>query len=316
MGTAAPLVLLMGPTAAGKSTLALALAERIDGEIISVDSAQVYRGMDIGTAKPVPELRRRVPHHLIDIRDPADSYSAGEFVRDALAAIAQIRARDRQPLLVGGTALYLRALYRGLALLPPACGSIRRELDAHAQTHGWSVLHAELESIDPAAAARIAAHDTQRIQRALEVYRLTGVPLSQWQGTTQGAREQFRWLRYALVPEQGVDARAELRARLEARFGRMLDAGLVEEVARLYARGDLTTQHASIRAVGYRQLWQMFAADMSLAEARGRAVIASAQLAKRQLTWLRREETLTLLPMNSVGIIEALAADILAAARA
>jgi len=326
-GTALPLlVILTGPTGSGKSDLALQLAERLEPtlplEIISVDSAQVYRGMDIGTAKPVLERRARVRHHLIDIRDPADSYSAGEFVRDARSAITQIQARGRQPLLVGGTMLYLRALYQGLAALPPASAAIRRELDAQAQRHGWPALHDELARLDPAAAARIAPADAQRIQRALEVHRLTGAPLSAWLHTTQGAREQYRWLRYSLLPADAA-ARTALRERLAARFAQMLEAGLFDEVRRLFARGDLTAQHPSMRAVGYRQLWQVLAGGIRLDEAQRQAVIASSQLAKRQLTWLRREPGLIAVPLDAasvgrgagVGRVEALTADILAASR-
>ncbi|MGH8256483.1 MAG: tRNA (adenosine(37)-N6)-dimethylallyltransferase MiaA [Steroidobacteraceae bacterium] len=329
--TAPLLVVLTGPTGSGKSELALQLAARLEPtlplEIISADSAQVYRGMDIGTAKPSAERRRSVPHHLIDIRDPAQAYSAGDFVRDAHAAIRQIHARGRQPLLVGGTMLYLRALHRGLAALPPASAAVRAELDAQAQLEGWSALHAQLARVDPAAAARIAPADAQRIQRALEVHRLTGVPISEWQRCAPGAAEPFHWLRYALLPAD-ADARIALRARLAARFAHMLQAGLFEEVRRLHARGDLTGQHASIRAVGYRQLWQVFTGGSSLAEAQRQAVIATAQLAKRQLTWLRGEPQLVALPLGAaelagdasaaahVGRVEALAAEILGARRA
>jgi tRNA dimethylallyltransferase len=332
MADAAPplLVVLTGPTGSGKSELALRLAARLEPtlplEIISVDSAQVYRSMDIGTAKPSAEGRRSVPHHLVDIRDPTESYSAGEFVRDAHAAIAQIRSRGRLPLLVGGTMLYLRALHRGLAALPPASIAIRGELDAQARREGWPALHARLERVDPVAAARIARSDAQRIQRALEVHQLTGVPISEWQHTTRGACEQFRWLRYTLLPAD-ADARAALRERLAARFAHMLESGLIEEVRRLHARGDLTAQHASMRAVGYRQLWQVFAAGTNLAEAQRQALFATAQLAKRQLTWLRREPELIALPVDAselivdgstadVGRVDALAAQILAARRA
>lgn len=314
------LVVLTGPTGSGKSALALQLAERLQArlplEIISVDSALVYREMDIGTAKPSRDERGRVPHHLIDIRDPACSYSAGEFVRDALSAISEIQARGHQPLLVGGTMLYLRALYQGLAALPPASMLIRRELDAQAQQDGWPALHAQLNEVDPVAAARIAPQDAQRIQRALEVFRLTGIPISRWQQSTEGARERFRWLRFALLPETGPAGRSALRSRLEARLARMLEAGLLEEVQRLYARGDLTAQHASMRAVGYRQLWQIFAAGVSLTQARAQALDATAQLAKRQLTWLRRETGLIKLVASSVGLAEGLEEHILAAGRA
>jgi tRNA dimethylallyltransferase len=313
------LVLITGPTGMGKSALAMQVAtllgeRRLRVEIISADSAQVYRGMDIGTAKPDVQQRARVPHHLIDIRDPADSYSAGEFVRDALTAASGIHSRGALPLLVGGTMLYLRALYQGIAALPPASPALREQLDAQARATGWPALHAELARVDPAAAVRIAPQDAQRIQRALEVYRLTGAPISQWQRTTRGAAERFRWLRYALMPQEDAAGRAALRAGLAARLTRMLETGLLEEVHRLYARGDLSVRHAAIRAVGYRQLWPVFAAGMSREQAQRDALVATAQLAKRQLTWLRREANLQRLA-PAVGLAEALAADILAALR-
>ncbi len=317
---ALPLVVLItGPTGMGKSELALQLAERlapqVRAEIISADSAQVYRGMDIGTAKPDARQRARVAHHLIDIRDPAESYSAGEFVRDALAAASAVHGRGGVPLVVGGTMLYLHALYHGLAALPPASSALRRELDAQARASGWPALHAELARVDPTAAGRIAPQDAQRIQRALEVFRLTGVPISQWQQRAmQAASGRFRWLRYALVPRPDAVGRAQLRARLAARFERMLQAGLLEEVGRLYARGDLNAAHASIRAVGYRQLWPIFTAGADREQAERQAIIATARLAKRQMTWLRRESIPTLpSAAGPVGLAEALAADILAA---
>lgn len=319
MRAAAPLLpVLTGPTGTGKSALALQLAERLRGtlplEVISVDSAQVYRGMDIGTAKPDAAQRARLKHHLIDIRDPAGSYSAGEFVRDALAAADEIRARGHQPLLVGGTMLYLHALHGGLAALPQADAALRRELDARAQELGWPALHAELARIDPRAAARIAPADGQRIQRALEVWRLTGVPISEWQQQrTQGAGGQYRWLRFALMPEDSPSGRASLRARLSERLSGMLRAGLMQEVERLYARGDLTEQHAAVRAVGYRQLWRVFSANVAASEAQQAALTATAQLAKRQLTWLRRTPALIRLDAAGVGLVEAVAAQILAA---
>jgi tRNA dimethylallyltransferase len=311
-----PLLVLTGPTGSGKSDLALELSDclqpELPVEIISVDSVLIYRGMDIGSAKPGRDARARVPHHLIDIRDPAQSYSAGEFVHDARAAIAAIQRRGRLPLLVGGTMLYLRALYQGLAVLPPASAAVRLDLDAQAASGGWPALHAELERVDPAAAARIARTDAQRIQRALEVHRLTGVPISQWQRRTQGARDQFCWLRYALLPS----ARSDWRRHLAARFHAMLQAGLLEEVRALYARGDLTERHPAVRAVGYRQLWRYFAGSCSLEEAVQRAIIATAQLCKRQLSWLRREQDITVLPAHAVGLAEIVARSIRAAARA
>jgi tRNA dimethylallyltransferase len=307
---------LTGPTGSGKSALALQLSAYLQPElpveIISVDSVLVYRGMDIGSAKPSIEARARVAHHMIDIRDPAQSYSAGEFVRDARAAIAAIQLRGRVPLLVGGTMLYLRALREGLAPLPPASAALRRELDAQAASDGWPALHTELARVDAAAAARIARNDAQRIQRALEVHRLTGVPISQWQRRTHGALEEFRWLRYAVLPASRIDWRRQLAVRFDA----MLRAGLVDEVRALYARGDLTEQHPSMRAVGYRQLWRYCAGICSLDEAVRQAIIATAQLAKRQLTWLRREQGMTLLPAHAVGLAAIVARSIHAAARA
>jgi tRNA dimethylallyltransferase len=284
------LVVVTGPTGCGKSDLTLELADsltpRVVVEIVSADSAQVYCGMDIGTAKPSRQVRERVRHHLIDIRKPTESFSAGDFVREARLAIDAILARGHLPLVVGGTMLYLRALHHGLAELPAASSAVRGEIDAQAGRLGWPALHAELARVDPAAAARIASNDAQRIQRALEVHRLTGVPISQWQQRTHGARDEFRWLRYALLPE----SRAELRLRLASRFEDMLRAGLVDEVRALQARGDLTERHPSMRAVGYRQLWRFCRGDCSLEQATQQAVIATMQLAKRQMTWLRREQ--------------------------
>jgi tRNA dimethylallyltransferase len=318
--TASPaplLVVLTGPTGSGKSDFALGLVQHLaatglPAEIVSVDSVQVYRGMDIGTAKPHASVRAQVPHHLIDIRDPAQAYSAGDFVRDARVAIAAIHARGALPLLVGGTMLYLHALREGLARLPAASPEIRAQINALAAAQGWAAVHAQLACVDAAAAARIAPQDAQRLQRALEVYRLTGVPISQWQEHTQGSREHYRWLRYALWPA----SRPSLREHLQARFAAMLRAGLVEEVRTLYTRGDLSVQHSAMRAVGYRQLWPYFAGEVTLEQASASAVSATAQLAKRQLTWLRRDREISALDGVGVGALEALATHICAAARA
>ena len=314
MAAALPLlVVLTGPTGTGKSALAQLVAEDLSArrpvEIVSVDSALVYRGMDIGTAKPSVEVRARIPHHLIDIRDPAQSYSAGEFVRDARAAIDAILQRGHQPMLVGGTMLYLRALYDGLAELPAASSELRRELDTRAAAIGWPAMHEELARIDPLAASRIASRDAQRIQRALEVHRLTGVPISGWQRRSHGARDEFRWLRYALLPA----SRPDLRAHLARRFEAMLQAGLVAEVRALAQRTDLTERHPSMRAVGYRQLWRFCRGQCSLEQASEQAVTATAQLAKRQLTWLRAEQGMIALnansPDESARIVSAIRAD-------
>ncbi|HXN10648.1 MAG TPA: tRNA (adenosine(37)-N6)-dimethylallyltransferase MiaA [Steroidobacteraceae bacterium] len=301
------LVVLTGPTGTGKSALAMELAADLDGtlpvEIVSVDSAQVYRGLDIGTAKPDRAARARVAHHLIDIRDPFESYSAGDFVREARSVIDAIHARSGVPLLVGGTMLYLRALRDGLATLPPASPQLRSEIDALAAQRGWAALHAQLAAVDAPAAARIAPQDAQRIQRALEVFRLTGVPISQYQRATHDTGREYRWLSFALWPA----SRQGLRARLAQRFEAMMRAGLLEEVQALHARGDLTERHPSVRAVGYRQLWQHCAGRCSLEDAIGASVVASAQLAKRQLTWLRRDVAFERLEAGTPGLSRGLA---------
>ncbi|HZW59682.1 MAG TPA: tRNA (adenosine(37)-N6)-dimethylallyltransferase MiaA [Woeseiaceae bacterium] len=277
----------MGPTASGKTDTALRLAGHFPLELISVDSALVYRGMDIGTAKPDRATRARVPHHLIDIREPEEAYSAGRFVRDALAAIADCRARGRVPLLVGGTMMYFRALTAGIARLPEADAATRAALDAEAARDGWPTLHRQLSAIDPGAAARINENDSQRIQRALEVYRVSGRVLSDWQaGTAAPAGSDF--LKIALLPA----SREEIHRRIERRLDAMLAAGFVDEVARLRARPGLSADSPAMRAVGYRQLWAHLAGECDLATATGRALAATRQLAKRQITWLRSEQRL------------------------
>jgi len=283
-------VCLMGPTCTGKTALALQLATRFPVEIISVDSALVYRGMDIGTSKPTVTERASVPHHLIDICDPSDPYSAGRFRRDALACIEAIRGRGRVPLLVGGTMLYFRALTHGLAPLPEADPDIRTALDAVAQTSGWPALHAELAERDPVAAGRIQPLDAQRIQRALEVLQLTGERLSDLQRLAEPA--PYRLARFALVPV----SRPELYQRINARFDAMLAAGLLEEVQRLRARGDLDPDLPSLRAVGYRQLWQHLEGQVPFEEAVEEARKATRNLAKRQLTWLRADPEIAWVP--------------------
>jgi tRNA dimethylallyltransferase len=278
------IVLLMGPTGAGKSELALRLVERFPLEIVSVDSALVYRGMDIGTAKPDAQTRARIRHHLIDIRDPSSSYSAGEFVRDAAHAMQDIWARGLQPLLVGGTMLYFHVLTAGIAELPEADAGVRAAIDARAASAGWAALHAELARIDPRAAARIHVNDPQRIQRALEVFRLTGETITQLQQARRPSIAGANVVELALAPAQ----RSLLHARIGARFETMLAAGFLEEVRALYRRGDLTREHPSMRAVGYRQLWDHLAGASTLDRASENAIAATRQLAKRQLTWLRR----------------------------
>jgi tRNA dimethylallyltransferase len=279
-------IFLMGPTGAGKSEVAMRLAEALPLEIVSVDSALVYRGMDIGTAKPDAAARARIAHHLIDIRDPAESYSAGDFTRDALRAMQDIWRRGRQPLLVGGTMLYFHSLSHGIADLPEANFDVRESIEREAASSGWAALHGELERVDPAAAARIHVNDPQRIQRALEVYRLTGEPITKLQQKRMPALAGVAVTEFALAPLE----RRELHTRIELRFGAMLNAGLLAEVRTLFERSDMNAEHPSMRAVGYRQLWRHLAGRCDLEEARNQAVAATRQLAKRQLTWLRRRE--------------------------
>ncbi len=280
---AAQAILLMGPTCTGKTALALALSREFPIEIVSVDSALVYRGMDIGTSKPTAAERAEVPHHLIDIRDPRETYSAGQFQRDALGLIGEIRRRDRVPMLVGGTMLYFRALTRGLAPLPEADAALRAQIDRRAGEVGWPQLHAELARRDPEAAARIRPADGQRIQRALEVLELTGQPLSVLQKLAVPAAVPMA--SFALMPL----AREALYARIEARFEAMIGAGFVEEVRGLAERADLHPQLPSLRAVGYRQLWEYVQGRSELGEAVTAAQRATRNLAKRQLTWLRAD---------------------------
>jgi tRNA dimethylallyltransferase len=279
---ARPIAVLTGPTGAGKSGFALRLAREFPIEIVSVDSAQVYRGLDIGSAKPSAGERAAVPHHLIDLVDASASYSAGQFVRDAARAIADIESRGRIPLLVGGTMLYLRALIGGIAALPDASAKIRADIDGEAASAGWPAMHGRLAMVDPAAAARIHPNDAQRIQRALEVFAVAGEPISALQARTRSPLErEFRVA--ALVPND----RARLHASLAQRFEAMMAAGLLDEVRVLYQRGDLTDAHPAIRAVGYRQLWAHLAGSYPLVTAVERATAATRQLAKRQMTWLR-----------------------------
>lgn len=276
-------VAIMGPTASGKTDLGLALAARFPVQLISVDSAMVYRGMDIGTGKPDAATLARFPHALIDILDPAQAYSAGQFRTDALAQIDAAFAEGKVPVLVGGTMLYFRALMHGIAELPPAQPEIRAQIDAEAAEQGWPALHAQLASIDPAAAARIQPNDGQRIQRALEVYRASGRTLTELHALGRGQPLPLRFHAYAWSPSE----RAELYNRIERRFLSMMKLGLLEEVAALYRRGDLTAGLPSMRSVGYRQLWEHLAGAYSLQEGVRRAILATRHLARRQLIWLR-----------------------------
>ncbi|NND66127.1 MAG: tRNA (adenosine(37)-N6)-dimethylallyltransferase MiaA [Halioglobus sp.] len=283
----------MGPTASGKTALAEQLAQAHDCELVSVDSALVYRGLDIGAAKP------DYPHHLVDIRDPSESYSAADFVQDAHRVVADICARGRVPLLVGGTMLYFRAFLEGLAAMPPGDPAARAAIEELATRKGWPHVHGLLSEVDPAAAARIHPNHSQRLARALEVYRVSGVPLSEWHATDKGAaaREQYEIRQLAIAPAD----RAVLHRRIAERFDAMLAAGLVAEVATLYDRGDLHPALPAVRAVGYRQLWQHLAGECSLEEAVERAVAATRQLAKRQFTWLRKWNDLAWIYGDNAG---------------
>lgn len=279
-------VLIMGPTAAGKTDLALRLADRWPIDIISVDSAMVYRGMNIGTGKPSPAVLQRYPHRLVDILDPAQPYSAGQFTRDARAAIEAAHQAGKLPVLVGGTMLYFRALRRGLAELPSADPATREQIDHEAAERGWPALHGELAAIDPKAAARIRPNDAQRIQRALEVFRLTGKTLSELHAAHPGPDPGMRFFAYAWVPGE----RAKLYDAIEARLHRMMREGFLEEVETLYRREDLHADLPSIRSVGYRQLWEHLQGKVALESAVQRAIFATRQLARRQLIWLRSED--------------------------
>jgi len=291
LDTRPPAIALMGPTAAGKTALALDWAARFNGEIISVDSALVYRGLEIGAAKPSAEERARAPHHLLDVRDPWQTYSAAEFARDAREAINGIVASDRLPILVGGTGLYFRALLNGLSPMPKADPALRAAIAAEAEARGWPALHAELAVIDPESAARIQPTDPQRIQRALEVYRLSGKPLSQWQRLPpEQPRLPVRTVKLIVAPND----RTVLHTRIAQRLDAMLSAGFLDEVRALRTLPELAAHPApldlpALRAVGYRQAWQHLGGDYDAAEFYNRAIYATRQLAKRQLTWLRGE---------------------------
>ena len=286
-GDKPPVIFLMGPTASGKTELAARLLEHIPAEIISVDSALVYRGMDIGSAKPDADFLVRAPHHLIDIRDPAEPYSAAEFAADAIPLIAAISARGKIPLLVGGTMLYFRVLTQGLADLPPSSPEVRGAILREAEQVGWPELHRQLAAIDPQTASQLHPNHSQRIQRALEIYRLTGAPPSELkQGANTGVRpivDDYNVTQLALIPEN----RQMLHDRIAKRFHAMLEQGLIAEVKRLRDRGDLSADLPAIRAVGYRQVWGYLDGEYDFDEMVARGTAATRQLAKRQLTWLR-----------------------------
>ncbi len=280
-----PVIFLMGPTASGKTELAVQLAHKINAEIISVDSVLVYKGMDIGTAKPTLAERQGIPHHLIDILDPAQAYSTGQFRKSALALMSDIKQRKKIPILTGGTMLYFNALINGLAELPEADPEIRKTLDLELAEKGKQAMHDQLKSIDPESARRIHPNDPQRVQRALEVFQISGKPISQFFKEAQQNTVPYNAIKVIVSPE----TRQLLHAKIARRFNMMVEKGLLNEVSTLYNRGDLNADLPAIRAVGYRQAWSYLAGEYNLDTMIEKGIIATRQLAKRQFTWLRRE---------------------------
>lgn len=295
-------LVILGPTASGKSALALALAKEVPLEIISLDSALIYRGMDIGTAKPTPGERAAVPHHLIDICDPAESYSAAAFREDCIRLAGEIAARGKLPVICGGTMLYYKALVDGLSPLPPTDPAIRSQVCAAGESEGWPALHARLKDIDPPLYARLSPNDRQRVSRALEVYYMTGRPLSSFY-QEKGRACPFPRLESVILPKAD---RSDLRVLIKERFLKMLEDGLIAEVEALRARGDLTLSHPSVRCVGYRQVWEYLDGTFSYSEMVERAVIATCHLAKHQMTWLRGglSGERTVLPLERQAALE------------
>ncbi|MBH1963990.1 MAG: tRNA (adenosine(37)-N6)-dimethylallyltransferase MiaA [Comamonadaceae bacterium] len=303
-------IAIAGPTASGKSALSMELAKHLPVEIISVDSALVYKGMDIGTAKPTPAERAQVAHHLIDIRDPLEAYNAAEFVRDARRLITEIHERGKLPLLVGGTMLYFKALRDGLDELPPANAQTRADLEAEALAHGWLAMHAELARVDPITAARLPTGDTQRIQRALEVWRITGRPISSFHASPRKEGLVESGLEFPLFSLEPTD-RKWLHARIEQRFDAMLADGFMDEVAALRARGDLSPDLPSMRCVGYRQAWEALDNGEPVEQMRERGIAATRQLAKRQITWLRGMPARTVISITGEESAHGLASKLL-----
>jgi len=293
-----PAIFLMGPTAAGKTALAMQLYDKLPCELISVDSALIYRTMDIGTAKPTQDELAKYPHHLIDIIDPKESYSAAQFRQDVLLLMKEVTSRGKIPILVGGTMMYFNALTKGLADLPQADDGIRQQITALADEQGWAAVHAQLKLVDEASAARLAPNDSQRLQRALEVYRITGKTLTEHWHEQELQKLPYNVLNLAVMPEQ----RATLHQRIAQRFDIMLQQGFIEEVEALYQRGDLNLNMPSIRCVGYRQAWMYLQGDLSKPEMIEKGVIATRQLAKRQITWLRSWQDLHWLTIESTDL--------------
>lgn len=295
-----PAIFLMGPTASGKTELAVQLAQKLDAEIISVDSVLVYKGMDIGTAKPSLEERKGIAHHLIDILDPAEVFSTGRFRKVALQLMTEISNRGKTPLLTGGTMLYFNALFNGLATLPEANAEIRKKLDKELATDGKQAMHERLRIIDPESAIRIHPNDPQRVQRALEVYEISGKPITYFFQQAHNNHIPFRKIKFIIAPED----RAQLHEKIAQRFKLMIQLGLIEEVETLYQRGDLTEQMPAIRAVGYRQVWSYLQGNYDLEEMIEKGIVATKQLAKRQFTWLRREQDATQFVSGEINLVE------------
>ena len=280
-----PAIFLMGPTASGKTGLAVEIAQHLGTEIISVDSVLVYRGMDIGTAKPSMIERGGIKHHLIDILDPAESFSTAAFREHALQLMSEITEKGMIPLLTGGTMLYFNILFKGLADLPAANEVVRQKINEQAKTIGWAAMHEKLAEIDPVSAERIHPNDPQRIQRALEVFEISGEPISHWHVIAEQKQIPFKKIKIVIAP----DDRKLLHDRIASRFNQMLELGFVDEVTKLFHRGDLTEKMPSVRAVGYRQIWAYLKGDYDYAKMVEKGIVATRQLAKRQITWLRRE---------------------------
>ena len=295
-----PAIFIMGPTAAGKTDLAVALQQRLGCELISVDSALIYKGMDIGTAKPSAQELQQAPHRLIDIREPTEAYSAANFRNDALAAMAEITGAGKIPLLVGGTMLYFRALEHGLADLPAADESVRARLDAETEQYGLAAMHQRLQQVDPNSAARIHPNDPQRIQRALEVYEISGKTMTELHAEAAKDKLQYRLAKIIVAPQD----RSILHQRIEKRFKLMMEKGFVDEVVGLRQRGDLSLNLPSMRAVGYRQVWEFLDGQYGYDETVQKGIVATRQFAKRQLTWLRAEQGATWLEGESSDLLE------------
>lgn len=305
MPNQSPIICIIGPTACGKTDLSLALAEHLPIEIINVDSAQIYRDMDIGSGKPSQAIRQEIPHHLMDILDPLESYSAGQFAQDAIIAIKKVMSQGKIPVLVGGTMLYFKALQQGLSTLPGSNPAIRQALTQQLQDNGVQALYQRLQAIDPERAAQIKPTDPQRIQRALEIFEMTGKTMTEWLSTPATTGHDFTFINIGMLPI--TTPRAALHERIALRFDQMLAAGLVDEVNNLFTRGDLHLSLPALRAVGYRQVWQYLSGAINYELMRENVIVATRQLAKRQLTWLRSWPDLVCFDFQDKALVEKVA---------